>query len=94
MAMLYVVTDGAKIRKQGGSFVVEDPDGKQLAEIEAMRLEHACILNTVQVTTQALAEMLERGVELAIFSHRGKLLGQLTPPLGGNIALRKAQFQK
>ena len=94
MTILYVVTDGAKIRKQGGSFTVEDPDGKPLAEVEALRLEHACILNTVQVTTQALAEMLERGVELAIFTHRGRLLGQLTPPLGGNIALRKAQFAK
>jgi len=94
MTVLYVVTDGAKIRKQGGSFTVEDPDGNPLAEVEAIRLEHACILNTVQVTTQALSEMLERGVELAIFSRRGKLLGQLTPPLGGNVALRKAQFEK
>ncbi len=93
MTFLYVVTDGAKVRKSGGSFVVTDPDDKKVAEIEAMHLEGAFVLNTVQVTTQALTEMLEKGVELAIISRNGKLLGQLTPPFGGNIDLRKAQYK-
>lgn len=94
MTILYVVTDGATVRKRGGSFIVETPEGGTAAEIEAARLEHACILNTVQVTTQALTAMLEQGVELAILSHRGKLLGQLTPPMPKNILLRKAQYMK
>lgn len=94
MTVLYVVTDGAKVRKQGGSFLVDGPEGDRLAEVEAVHLEHACILDSVQVTTQALAAMLEQNIELAIFSHRGKLLGQLTPPTPKNVALRKAQYGK
>lgn len=94
MSILYVVTDGATLRKSGERFLVEGPDKERLAEIEARRLESVCILSSVQVTTQALAELLEHGIELAILSHRGKLLGQLTPPLAGNVALRKAQFAK
>jgi CRISPR-associated protein Cas1 len=94
MSILYVVTDGASIRKRGESFIVTSPEDEVLTEVEARRLEHVCILSSVQVTTQALAEMLEHGVELAILSSNGKLLGQLTPPLAKNIELRRAQFEK
>ena len=94
MSYLYVTTDGAVISKQSESFRVKGPDGTLLTEIEARNLEAVCILSSVQVTTQALAEMLEHGIELAILSHRGKLLGQLTPPLARNVLLRKAQYDK
>ncbi|MBW1713417.1 MAG: CRISPR-associated endonuclease Cas1, partial [Deltaproteobacteria bacterium] len=94
MSFLYVVTAGATVHKRGESFLVEGPDGKRLAEIEARRLKSAVILSSVQVTTQALAEMLEHEIELAILSGRGKLLGQLTPPLSKNIDLRLAQFDR
>lgn len=94
MSILYVVTEGATLRKRGESFIVASPEKQVLAEVEARQLEHACILSSVQVSTQALAEMLEHGVELAILSSNGKLLGQLTPPLAKNVELRRAQFEK
>lgn len=94
MTILYVVTDGASVHKRGESFLVTSPEKETLAEVEARHLEHVCILSSVQVTTQALAEMLEHGVELAILSSKGTLLGQLTPPLAKNIELRRAQFDK
>lgn len=94
MTILYVVTPGASIRKRGERIRVLSPDDELLADVEARHLEHVCMLSSVQVTTQALAEMLEHGVELAILSSRGQLLGQLTPPLAKNIALRRAQFDK
>ena len=34
----------------------------------------------MQVTTQALVELLDHGIELAILSQSGQLRGQLTPP--------------
>ena len=69
MTFLYVTTDGAVVRKQGESFKVRGPDGVLLADVEARNLEAVCILSSVQVTTRALAEMLEHG-RLNVFSHR------------------------
>jgi CRISPR-associated protein Cas1 len=94
MTALYVTVDGATVRKRGERLLVESPEGEALQELELRGLEGVVILNTVQVTTQALTEMLEHGVELAILTRNAKLLGQLTPPLGGNIQLRKRQFEK
>lgn len=93
MAVLYLTEDGSVLRKRGERLIVEK-DGKELLEVELRNLTAVLMLSGVQVTTQALVEMLEFGVEFAIMSHRGKLLGQLTPPSARNIILRKAQFAK
>jgi len=52
------------------------------------------LFGNIQVTTQALHELLAHGIELAIFSFSGKLLGQLTPSERKNIELKIAQFEK
>ncbi len=49
---------------------------------------------SVCLTTSALHSLLVEGIELALFSFRGELLGQLTPPLGKNIPLHIAQFSR
>lgn len=94
MTFAYIVTHGARICKRGERLLVESPEDEVLEELEARRLDGIAMLNTVQVTTQALTELLEHGVELAILTQSGKLLGQLTPPLAKNIDLRKRQFEK
>jgi CRISP-associated protein Cas1 len=45
------------------------------------------------VTTQALAELLDHGIELALLSLSGKLRGQLTPPKARNVPLRMRQYE-
>jgi len=93
MSVLYVVEHGAKVYRRGEQIAVEK-DGEDLAEIELSRLSSVVALNTVQFTTQALCALLEAGIELAFITSRGDLLGQLTPPLARNLALRKAQFHR
>lgn len=93
MAVLYLIEPGSIVKKRGERFIVEK-DGKELLEVEARKLETILMLSSVQVTTQALCEMLDFGIEFAILSRSGKLLGQLTPPLARNIFVRKAQFLK
>jgi CRISPR/Cas system-associated endonuclease Cas1 len=41
-----------------------------------------------------MQDMLEHGIEFALFTFSGRLLGQLTPPQAQNIARRIAQFQQ
>jgi CRISPR-associated protein Cas1 len=52
------------------------------------------IFGAVQVTIQALSELLEHGIELALFTRHGRLKGQLTPIKSKNIVLRMAQFER
>jgi CRISPR-associated protein Cas1 len=70
-----------------------DKDGAVLLEVPCRKLDAVLVFGNVQVTTQALAELLDQGIELAFFSRSGKLRGQLTPPKARNIPLRMSQYE-
>lgn len=91
MAFLYITEQGAVLRKSGQRLVVEK-DGNVLFESPAGKVKGILIFGNVQVTTQAIHMALQLEIELALFSYHGRLLGQLTPPATGNVALRQAQF--
>jgi CRISPR-associated protein Cas1 len=91
VAFLYITEQGAVLRKQGQRLVVEK-DGCPLLDIPAGKVKGVLIFGNVQVTIQAIHLALELEIELALFSYHGRLLGQLTPPATGNVALRQAQY--
>jgi CRISPR-associated protein Cas1 len=91
MAFIYVTEQGALLKKSGQRLIVEK-DGEKLADVPASKVEGVLFFGNVQFTTQAVRLMLEQDIELALFSGRGKLLGQLTSPLTKNIDLRQAQY--
>ncbi|PKK82047.1 MAG: CRISPR-associated endonuclease Cas1 [candidate division Zixibacteria bacterium HGW-Zixibacteria-1] len=91
MSVLYVVEQGAVLRKTGKRIIVEK-DGSQLAEVEVNRLEAVLIYGNIQFTTQVARLLLENGIEMALLSESGKLYGQLTPPMGKNVHLRQNQY--
>jgi CRISP-associated protein Cas1 len=64
-----------------------------LAEIPCDKLETIFLYGAVQVTTQALAELLDNGIELALFTMKGRLRGQVTPPKAKNVVLRMKQYE-
>lgn len=68
--------------------------GEILLEIPCADVDYVMAFGNVQFTTQALHELLEHGIELAIFSYSGQLIGQLTPAKARNIFLRMAQFAR
>lgn len=92
MATLYVTEQRSIIRKTSDRLVVEK-NKTVLMEIPCLKIETILIYGNVQVTTQALAEMLDHGIELALFSLSGRLRGQLTPPKAKNIPLRMRQYE-
>lgn len=91
MAVLYLTEQGAIVRKTGDRLIVEK-DGKKLAEIPCAKLESILVFGNVQVTTPALAELLDHGIELAFLTVGGRLRGQLTPPKAKNMPLRMRQY--
>ncbi len=91
MAFLYITEQGAVLRKKGQRMVVEK-DGSVLSDVPASKVKGVLIFGNVQVTTQTIHLALALEIELALFSYHGRLLGQLTPPATGNVALRQAQY--
>ena len=91
MAVIYVREQGAIVRKHGGRMLVEK-QGELLLEIPLRKTDCVSIFGNVQVTTQALSELLDRGIPLALFTRNGRLKGRLVPELSKNTALRLAQY--
>jgi CRISP-associated protein Cas1 len=93
MTFLYLTEQGSVLKKTGQRLIVEKDDQK-LLDMPAAKIEGVMIFGNVQFTTQAVQLLLRQGVELALFSRSGRLLGQLTDPATKNIELRKAQFAR
>jgi CRISPR-associated protein Cas1 len=45
------------------------------------------------VTTQALSELLDRGIPVALYTRHGRLKGHVVPDLSKNVPLRVAQYR-
>jgi CRISPR-associated protein Cas1 len=92
VAYLYLTEQGSILRKAGDRLLVEKDD-EVLLDLPYHKLETVMLFGNVQVTTQAMGEMLEKGVNLSLFSRQGQYHGSLAPPRGKNIDLRIAQFE-
>ena len=92
MAFLYLTQQGSVLRKTGDRLLVEKDD-EILMDLPYHKLDHILVFGNIQITTQAMAEMLEKGVPVSLFSHQGTYRGALTPAHGKNVILRMHQFE-
>ncbi|MBI5326729.1 MAG: CRISPR-associated endonuclease Cas1 [Deltaproteobacteria bacterium] len=93
MPNLYLTEQGSILRKTGDRLIVEKDDAV-LLDVECHKIDSVLIFGNVQFTTQAVWEMFEHGIEMAILSRSGRLIGQITSPATKNIELRLAQFKR
>lgn len=91
MANLYLTEQNSILRKTGNRLLVEKDD-QILLDVQCHKIGAVLIFGNVQFTTQAVHELLEHGIELAIHTRSGRLVGQLTSPTTKNITLRIKQF--
>jgi len=105
MATLYLIEQNTVLRKSGDRLLYcHKPPGAStkvgvrqqdiLIDLPCADADQVMLFGNVQMTTQAMHQLLAHGIETAIFSLHGSLLGQLTPPAGKNITLRRAQYKK
>jgi CRISPR-associated protein Cas1 len=92
MAVVYIREQGAVVRKRGSRVLVEK-DGETLLEIPLRQTDSVAVFGNVQVTTQALSELLDRGIPLALYTRHGRLKGHLVPEVSKNVPLRVAQYR-
>lgn len=93
MAYLYLTEQGATLGKSGERLIVTKDD-QTLLDVPVSDLDGVLVFGHIQLTTPALQLCLGHGVELALFTRRGRLLGQLTSPFPKNIELRQAQYAR
>jgi len=105
MATLYLTKQNTILRKTGKRLIycTKPPGGSArpgvrqteiLLDLPCEDIDHVMIFGNVQLTTQAMQHLLINGIETALFSIHGQLLGQITPPAAKNILLRKAQYDR
>lgn len=93
MANLYITEQNSILRKTGNRLVLEKDD-KTLLDVQCHKIDAVLIFGNVQVTTQALTELCDQGIELSILSRNGRLKGQISAPFTKNIELRLMQFKQ
>jgi CRISPR-associated protein Cas1 len=93
MPTLYITDQQATLGKTHNRLVVER-DHTKLAEIHDFRIDRVVIFGNVQVSTQAMAFLLDRGIDTTFLSSRGRLKGRLAPLASKNAFLRVRQYER
>lgn len=93
MTSIYVKEQGARIGRRGERLVVSK-QGKVLKEFPVGNLEQIVLLGNVQLTTQAVATLLAKDIDVVFLSSFGKFRGRLSGPGSKRARLRKQQLQR
>lgn len=93
MANVYITEQGAVLSKTGDRLIVRK-EGETLLDVPCDEVDAVLIFGNVQFTTQAVHELFEHGIEMALLTRTGRLVGQITSPTSKNIELRVAQFDR
>jgi CRISPR-associated protein Cas1 len=94
MATLYVTEPGARLEKEYQRLRVVDREGQSLLVVPLARLSEVVLVGRAGATTPALLALLDAGIGLTFLTRQGKLRGQLKPPTGKNLPLRRQQYQR
>lgn len=92
---LHVVAqqEGTKIGIRGMALKVTDKDGNTASEIPLANLESLAILGGVQVSTQAVHALADRGIPVAFLSAGGRLVAMIDPLDSVSAEVRRAQVR-
>lgn len=93
VATLYITEQGTTVRKEHNRLVIES-DERRIAEIHDFKVNRVIIFGNVQLTTQVMGFLMDRGIDTTFLSRHGKLKGRLTPLESKNSVLRSRQYQR
>jgi CRISPR-associated protein Cas1 len=93
MPTLYLSQQGAVLRKTSQRLVVEK-ENKRLLEVPAFQVDRILIFGNIQISSQTITFLLERGIDVSFLSMGGKLRGRLASAESKNAFLRLAQYDR
>ncbi|WP_437938410.1 CRISPR-associated endonuclease Cas1 [Sorangium sp. So ce341] len=89
---VYVQEQGARIGLAGERLVIHTRTGGQ-TEARLSNTSQVALLGNVQISTQAIRALLERGIPLCLMTYGGYYLGRATGLESKNVELRVAQHR-
>jgi CRISP-associated protein Cas1 len=89
---IYVQDYRSRVSLSGHRLVIESPEGGVHARL--MNTSQVAVFGNVQITTQALRALLERGIPVSFHTSGGWLLGRTVAHDSNNVALRLAQYRR
>ncbi len=92
MTTVYVREQGSTVRKRGERLVVTK-DGEELMDMPLMHVKQLAVVGNIQLTTPAVAALLQNEVDVIFFSSRFKFRGRLMTTGSKFAQLRHAQLQ-
>jgi CRISP-associated protein Cas1 len=97
MSTLYLVEQGATLRKEQGRFIVKSA-GKETTgdptEIPIEEIERVLVFGNIQISTQAIGACLEAQIPVIFLSQLGEYKGHLWSSEQNNIPLESQQFRQ
>jgi len=90
---LYVNTQGARLRKEGETIVVE-AEKEKLASVPLLHLDGVVCFGNVSTTPFLLHACAEAGVSVSFMSEYGRFLARVEGPVSGNVLLRREQYRR
>lgn len=92
MPTIYLDEQGAEIKKRGELLLIEKED-EVIAEIPLAQVDRLVIIGNVQLTTQAIALLLDKEIPVSFATTYGNYRGKLKPPTHKNVMLRLKQYE-
>ena len=89
---LYVMTDGAYVRRDHLSVLVEVERETKLG-VPIHNLQAVVLFGNVMASPSALQLCAEAGVSVAFLTQTGRFLARVDAPCSGNVLLRREQFR-
>jgi CRISP-associated protein Cas1 len=90
---VYVIGQGKTVRKRGERLEVWAHDQGKINEARIREVSQLCLYGSVEITTPAMVELMQRDVPVLHFSHGGWFLGICQGHSHKNVLLRIKQFQ-
>lgn len=89
---VHIQMQGVTVGKSGDTMTVSQKDKGVLESVRLLDVSHLCVYGNVQVTTQLIRELVDRGVPISYFSYGGWLIAMTTGSGGKNVDLRRRQY--
>lgn len=93
MKILYVTEQGSIIKKTSRRLLITK-ESKVIAEVSLIGLDGIVVFGNIQITTQAIASILDSGIYVSFLSSNGRFRGILLPSQHKNVFLRIAQYER
>ena len=93
MPTLYLIEQDARVNLEGERLLVTAGE-QQAISVPLGKLDDVLVYGAINLSTQVLKKLLDRGIEVSFLTIYGRYHGRLVGPVAPHAALRRQQYQR